>query len=82
MMSLIISFQFGKCLAGVQEMDPHSTKPAWLEVDPRCTPSLVPNVQEPLACLASSLYSSPLPESLLWVLTQGWVLDQLHGARV
>ena len=59
-------------------MDPHSTKPAWLEVDPHCTPSLVPNVQEPLA---SSYYSSPLPESLFWVLTQGWVLHQLHGAR-
>ena len=82
MMSLTISFQFGKRLPRVQEMDPHNTKSARLEVDLHCIPSLVPSVQEPLACLASSLHASPLPESILMVLAQGWVLDQLHGARV
>lgn len=63
-------------------MNPHNTKSAWLEVDPHCIPSLVPSVQEPLTCLASSLHSLPLPESILRVLAQGWVLDQLHGAKV
>ena len=82
MMSLTILFQFGKCLPRVHEVDPHNTSSAWLEVDPHCVPSLVPSVQGPLACLASSLHASPLPESILMVLAQGWVLDQLHGARV